>query len=102
MKRLEKGQIIEINIPEIGHPVKAVVLDVIKNYVDEGYSCNTTYYTYILYAENKLFTICNQCQRGINTSIEENGKPISEKFENWSDFQYSGIIVDNCEIKSFS
>lgn len=41
----------------------------------------------------------NKCQRGMNTSFTEEGEPISEMFENWSDIQYSGTIVDDCEIK---
>ena len=97
--KLEKGQIIEINIPETEKPVKAVVLDVISTGEYYGDFSNTTYYTYILYTENKLFKMSNECQRGMNTSFTEVGEPISEIFENWSDLQYSGIITDDCEVK---
>lgn len=97
--KLEKGQIIELNIPKIENPVRAIVLDVIATGEYEGDFSTTTYYTYILYAENKLFKMSNECQRGINTSFTEEGEPISEMFENWSDIQYSGTIVDDCEIK---
>lgn len=97
--KLEKGQIIEINIPETEKPVKAVVLDVISTGEYEGDFSITAYYTYILYAENKLFKMSNECQRGMNTSFTEDGEPISEIFENWSDLQYSGIITDDCEVK---
>lgn len=65
----------------------------------EGDFSITSYYTYILYAENKLFKMSNECQRGMNTSFAEDGEPISEIFENWSDLQYSGIITDDCEVK---
>lgn len=100
--KLEKGQIIEINIPETEKPVKAVVLDVIATGEYYGDFSNTTYYTYILYTENKLFKISNECQYGIGESYTEEGEPISETFEHWSDLQYDGTIIDNCEIKSFT
>lgn len=100
--KLEKGQIIEINIPETEKPVKAVVLDVISTGEYYGDFSNTTYYTYILYTKNKLFKISNECQYGIGKSYTEEGEPISEEFEHWSDLQYDGIIVDNCEIKSLT
>lgn len=97
--KLEKGQIIELNIPKIDNSVRAIVLDVIATGEYEGDFSTITYYTYILYAENKLFKMSNECQRGTNTSFTEEGEPISEMFENWSDIQYSGIIIDDCEIK---
>ena len=96
--KLEKGQIIEISINETNNPITAVVLDVTSTYVYEGNSCSTTYYTYILYAENKLFKMSNECQQGVNTSIKEDGEPISEKFEYWSNLQYIDTITDNCKI----
>lgn len=97
--KLEKGQIIEINIPETEKPVKAIVLDIIPTGEYEGDFSTTVYYTYILYAENKLFKMSNKCQRGMNTSFTEDGEPISEIFENWSNLQYNNIIVDNCKIE---
>lgn len=100
--KLEKGQIIEINIPETEKPVKAVVLDIIATGTYEGSFSTITYYTYILYAENKLFKMSNECQRGMNTSFTEEGEPISEMFENWSNLQYDGIIVYNCIIPNLS
>lgn len=96
--KLEKGQIIEINIPETEKPVKAVVLDIIATGEYYGDFSNTTYYTYILYTKNKLFKISNECQYGISESYTEEGEPISETFEHWSDFQYDDIIIDNCII----
>lgn len=96
--KLEKGQIIEINIPENRKPVKAVVLDIIPTGEYEGDFSTTAYYTYILYAENKLFKMSNECQYGISESYTEEGEPISETFEHWSDFQYNDIIIDNCII----
>ena len=40
----------------------------------------------------------NECQYGMNESYTEEGEPISEMFEHWSNFTYDGIIVDYCEI----
>lgn len=97
--KLEKGNLIEVNIPETENPVKAIVLDIIETGEYEGDFSTTTYYIYILYTENKLFKMSNECQRGMNTSFTEDGEPISDIFENWSDLQYNGIIADDCEIK---
>lgn len=82
--KLEKGCLIEVKIPNIEKPVQAII----PTGEYEGDFSTTAYYTYILYAE---------CQRGMNTSFTEDGEPISEIFENWSDLQYSGIITDDCE-----
>ena len=98
MEKIEKGHIIEINVPNIEKPIKAVVLDVIATGEYEGDFSTTSYYTYILYAQKRLFKASNKCQRGMSTSITEEGEPIEAMFEDWSDFTYDGIIVDYCEI----
>ena len=98
MEKIERGTIIEVKVPNVEKPIKAVVLDVIVSGESEGSFCATTYYTYILYAQKRLFKASNECQRGIYTSIIEDGEPIDEMFENWSDFTYDGIIIDYCEI----
>lgn len=97
--KLEKGQIIELNIPKIDNSVRAIVLDVIATGEYGGAFSTITYYTYILYTKNKLFKMSNECQQVMGKSFTEEGEPISEMFENWSDIQYSGTIVDDCEIK---
>lgn len=99
MKQLEKGNLVEVDIPGVENPVKAIVLDIIATGVYEGDFSTTTYYTYILYAENTLFKMSNECRRGMNTSITEDGEPIEDIFEDWSNLQYSGIITDDCKIK---
>lgn len=99
MKQLEKGNLVEVNIPGVENPVKAIVLDIIATGEYEGDFITTTYYTYILYAENTLFKMSNECRRGINTSSTEDGEPIEDMFEDWSNLQYSGIITNDCEIK---
>ena len=98
MEKIERGTIIEVKVPNVEKPIKAVVLDVIASGESEEDFCVTTYYTYILYAQKRLFKVSNECQRGINTSFTEEGEPIGEMFENWSDFTYDGIIIDYCEI----
>ena len=98
MEKIEKGTIIEVKVPNVEKPIKAVVLDIIVSGESEGDFSVTTYYTYILYAQKRLFKASNECQQGINTSFTEDGEPIDCMFENWSDFTYDGIIIDYCEI----
>ena len=100
MEKIERGTIIEVKVPNVEKPIKAVVLDVIASGKSEGDFSATTYYTYILYAQKRLFKASNECQQGINTSFTEDGEPIDEMFENWSDFTYNGIIIDYCEISA--
>lgn len=40
----------------------------------------------------------NEYQYGMNESYTEEGEPISEIFEHWSNLAYDGIIIDYCEI----
>ena len=98
MEKIERGTIIEVKVPNAQQPIKAVVLDIIVTGGNEESFSVTTYYTYILYAQKRLFKASNECQRGICTSFTEDGEPIEEMFENWSDFTYNGIIIDYCEI----
>ena len=98
MKKIERGTIVEVEVPNVEKPIKAVVLDVIATGDYEGDFSTTTYYTYILYAQRRLFKVSNKCKRGTYDSITEDGKPIEDMFEDWSDFTYDGIIVDYCEI----
>lgn len=100
MEKIERGTIIEVKVPNVEKPIKAVVLDVIVTGESEGSFCATAYYTYILYAQKRLFKVSNECQRVICHSITEDGELIDEMFENWSDFTYDGIIIDYCEIPS--
>ena len=102
MKKIEKGAIIEIKVPNVEKPIKAVVLDIIVTGEYEGDFSTITYYTYILYAQKRLFKASNKCRRGTYTSITEEGEPIEDMFEDWSDFTYDDIIVDYCEIPEIS
>lgn len=98
MERIEKGNIVEINVPNVEKPIKAVVLDVIATGVYEGDFSTTTCYTYILYAQKRLFKASNECRRGMCTSFTEEGEPFEDMFEEWSGFTYDSIIIDYCEI----
>ncbi len=102
MEKIEKGTIIEVNLPNVEKPIKAIVLDIIPISTYEGDFSNTTHYIYILYAQKKLFKMSNECQYGMGKSYTEEGEPISEMFEHWSNFTYDGIIVDYCEIPEMS
>ena len=81
IKSIEKGTIIEIKVPNVEKPIKAVVLDVIENMTSSYSAC----YVYILYAQKRIF----KAFKGAN----EGGS-----YEDWSDLTYDGIIVDYCEI----
>ena len=102
MEKIERGTIIEVKVPNVEKPIKAVVLDVIETGAYEGDFSTFTYYTYILYAQKRLFKASNKCRRGTCTSITEEGEPVEDMFEDWSDFTYDGIIIDYCEIPEIS
>ena len=90
---VEKGQIIEITVPNVEKPIKAVVLDVI------GYCTgdNSAHYECILYAQKRLFKASFEHDWSIEDSYDDD---ISELVEvHWySKLNYGGIIVDYCEI----
>ena len=98
MEKIEKGTIIEVKVPNVEKSIKAIVLDIIPTSTYEGDFSDITHYTYILYAQKRLFKMSNECQYGMNESYTEEGEPILEMFEHWSNFTYDGIIVDYCEI----
>ena len=85
MEKIEKGTIIEIEVPNVEKPIKAVVLDVIENGTGDYSAC----YIYILYAQKRIFKAFNWCHWGVDEG---------ESYENWSDFTYDDMIIDYCEI----
>ena len=89
MEKIEKGTIIEVKVPNVEKPIKAVVLDVIE--IEHDTSDCSACYVYILYAQKRIFKAFNWCHWGINEK---------EGYEDWSDLTYDGIIVDYCEIPS--
>nr|DAG97126.1 MAG TPA: hypothetical protein [Crassvirales sp.] len=91
----EKGQIVEITIPNVKNPIKAVVLDI------TGYSTgsNSAHYVCIMYAQNRLFKASFEYNWSIEDSYDSD-LDTSEEVEvhYYSDLKYEGIIVDYCEI----
>ena len=55
MEKIERGTIIEVKVPNVEKPIKAVVLDVIENYTSNYSAC----YVYILYAQKRIFRAFN-------------------------------------------
>ena len=99
MEKIEKGTIIEIKVPNVEKPIKAVVLDIIE----QGGGDNYAEYVYILYAHKRLFKASNSCHWGIDIHYDENDTFVEKvEYEDWSAFHYEGIIVDYCEIPSIS
>lgn len=94
MEKAGKGTIIEIKVPNIEKPIKAVVIDTIYHIID-----NREYFgTLILYAQKRLFKaeyigwkIEDPNEFGEITTFWEYGEP-----------HYEDIIVDYCEIPSIS
>lgn len=92
---VEKGQIIEITVPNVEKPIKAVVLDVI------GYSTgdNSAHYECIMYAQKRLFKASFEYNWSIEDSYDEDLDTSEEVEVNYySDLKYEGIIVEYCEI----
>lgn len=81
-EEIKKGTIIEVKVPNVENPIKALVLDITRFnllYKIEGLSL-------ICYAQKRLFKV--SCKYKYKTP--EVGK--------YYDFEYEGIIVDYCEI----
>ena len=96
---IEKGQIVEITVPNVEHPIKAVVLDVI------GYTTgsNSNHYECIMYAQKRLFKASFELAWSIEYSYnDDSDTPEEVEVNYYSDLKYEGIIVDYCEIPSIS
>lgn len=92
MEKIEKGTIIEIKVPNVEKPIKAVVLDALYHIVDD----RECFGTFILYAQKRLFKAEN-----IGWKIEDYNE-FGETTVSWefSEPHYEGIIVDYCDIPS--
>ena len=89
---IEKGTIIEIEVPDIKIPIKAVVIDTIHHIVD-----NREYFsTLILYAQKRLFKA--ECIGWKVEDYNELGEP--NVFWEYTEPHYDGIIIDYCDIPS--
>lgn len=96
---IEKGQIVEITVPNVEHPIKAVVLDVM------GYSTssNSNHYECIMYAQKRLFKASFEFNWSIEDSYDGDLDTSEEvEVDYYSDLKYEGIIVEYCEIPAIS
>ena len=95
---VEKGQIVEMIVPSIEHPIKAVVLDVIGYSTDD----NSAHYECIMYAQKRLFKASFEHNWSIEYSYDvEDGSPQEQVEVNYySPLKYEGMIVEECEIPS--
>ena len=92
---VEKGQIVEINVPNVEKPIKAVVLDAI-GYCTGG---NSAHYECILYAQKRLFKASFEHDWSIEDSYEDDDDiPEAVEVHWYSKLNYGGIIVDYCDI----
>lgn len=88
MEKIEKGSIIEIKVPNVEEPIKAVVLDK-ESIGDDHWTRNT----YIMYAKNKIFRMSDEVYRQVYVD-DETGEP-------QDCYQYCGLegyklILNNC------
>lgn len=90
---IEKGQIVEITVPNVERPIKAVVLDVIKYYIGS----NNSHCECIMYAQKRLFKASFEYTWSVEVSYLDEIRYYSE-VHYYSDLKYEGIIVDYCEI----
>lgn len=92
---IEKGQIVKITVPNVEHPIKAVVLDVM------GYptGSNSNHYECIMYAQKRLFKASFEFNWSIEDSYDDDlGTSEEVEVDCYSDLKYEGIIVEYCEI----
>nr|DAG90877.1 MAG TPA: hypothetical protein [Crassvirales sp.] len=92
---IEKGQIVEITVPNVEHPIKAVVLDVIEY----STGSNSAHYECIMYAQKRLFKMSFEYNWSVAVSYLGELKYYTE-VHYYSDLKYEGIIVGYCEIPS--
>lgn len=95
---IEKGHIVELTIPNVEHPIKAVVLDIIEYSTGD----NSAHYECIMYAQKRLFKASFEHNWSIEYSYDaENGNPQEQVEVNYySPLKYEGMIVEECEIPS--
>lgn len=90
---VEKGDIVEINTPN-KVTIKAVVLDVIEAY----YGKDCIDFTYIMYAQNRIFKASQNYICQIVEDYEDDKVIGVHQYEKWSPIQYDDIIIEYCKI----
>ena len=92
---VERGKIVEITVPNVEHPIKAIVLDII-GYPTDG---NSAHYKCIMYAQKRLFKASFEYNWFIEYSYDKDPDTSEEVEVNYySDLKYEEIIVEYCEI----
>lgn len=92
---VERGKIVEITVPNVEHPIKAIVLNIIGYPIDS----NSAYYKCIMYAQKRLFKASFEYNWSIEDSYNEDLDTSEEVEVNYySDLKYEEIIVEYCEI----
>ena len=92
---IEKGQIVEITVPNVEHPIKAVVLDVIEYPTGS----NSNHCECIMYAQKRLFNASFEFNWSIEDSYDDDfGTSEEVEVDYYSDLKYKGIIAEYCEI----
>ena len=92
---VEKGQIIEKTIPNVEHPIKAIVLDIIE-YSTGG---NSAHCECIMFAQKRLFKASFEYNCSIEDSYDKDlDAPEEVEVNYYSDLKYEEIIVEYCEI----
>lgn len=87
---IEKGQIIEITVPNVEKPIKTVVLDVTEFDIMD----TVRGVSLICYAQKRLFKISYKyCFR---VMLDSNNHPYKDG--EYYNYKYEGIIVEHCEI----
>lgn len=90
MEKFEKGTIIEINVPNVKKPIKAVVLDCTEYDIYDA----ERGIVLICYAQKRLFKV--SCRYYHKIKLDKDGNPYKD--EKYFNFKYEGIIIDYCDI----
>ena len=92
---IERGKIVKITVPNVEHPIKAIVLDII-GYSTDG---NSAHCVCIMYAQKRLFKASFEYNWSIEDSYDEDpDAPEEVEVNYYSDLKYEEIIVEYCEI----
>ena len=90
MEKIKKGAIIEIEVPNVEKPIKAVVLDV----TEYDFMESVKVVSLLCYAQKRLFKV--SCKYAYKIKLDENGTPYKDC--EYRDYKYDDTIVGYCEI----
>lgn len=89
-EKIKKGTVIEVEVPNVKHPIKAVVLDT----TEFDYENCIKGVSLICYAQKKLFKMF--CAYAANIKLDDN-QCVYTEYEYFG-LKYKGIIMNYCEI----